>query len=314
MSYSYTYLGLVNRVLSDFNEVPLTTGTFASAIGFQGAVKDYINDALNDIYTWNDVQWPFLWTQKQFVTIIAQGTYTHDTSVLYSNWDSFNIIRQPIAITSLTSVGTLATCTVSTGHQLLAGRNDNVIVNNAVSSNSAYNGTFTPNIISPTVFTYTMTQADSSPATGSSIMIPPYDNFYLGLKNYDEYLRDWRDVDIQSVVADNTTTTNIATSPPRFIIRKPDNNFIISPYPDRIYTVGYDAFVNPDTSALSNPTDIPLVPSVFRQVVIDRASVYCLAFRDNDSQLLRNDKKFSDNVDRMRRILIPQAEFIVAKN
>lgn len=312
MAYTYNYLGLVNRVLEDFNEVPLTMATFNSSSGFQTYVKDYINDALNDIYTWNDVDWPFLWTQKTFNTAIAQGTYSYDASVMYVNWDSFNIIRQPIAITSLTSVGTLATATVSGGHQLLAGRNDNVIVNNA--TQVAYNGTFTPNIISTTQFTYTMTQSATSPATGSPVMIPPYDNFYLGLKNYDEYLRDWRDVDINAIEQDNTTATNIVTSPPRFIIRKPDNNFIISPYPDRVYTIGYDAFNNPDTSALNAYTDIPLVPSTFRQVIIDRASVYCLAFRDNDSQLLRNDKKFEDNCHRMRRILIPQAEFVVNKN
>ena len=49
MAYSYTYLGLVNRVLEDFNEVPLTSMNFASAAGFQAYVKDYVNDALLDI-------------------------------------------------------------------------------------------------------------------------------------------------------------------------------------------------------------------------------------------------------------------------
>lgn len=313
-SYPYTYLGIVNRVLSDYNEVPLTAGTFSGAIGFQGAVVNYVNDALNDIYAWNDVDWPFLWTQKQFNTQIGLGTYSYDATVLYTNWDSFNIVRQPIAITSLTSSGTTATATVSTGHQLISGRNDNVIVNNAVSTGGQYNGTWTPTIVSPTVFTYIIPQSDSSPATGSPVMIPPYDNFYLGLKNYDEYLRNWRDVDNGTSVQDNTNTVAFALSPPRFIVRKPDNNFIISPYPDRIYTIGYDCFVNPDLSSLTNPNDVPLVPSVFRQVVIDRVGVYALAFRDNDAQLVRNDKKFEDNCHRMRRILIPQAEMILFKN
>lgn len=312
MAYSYTYLGLVNRVLQDFNEVQLTSSTFGSATGFQAYVKDYINDSINDICTWQDVRWPFLWTQKTFATAIADGTYSYDASVLYVDWDSFNIIRQPITITSLTSSGTTATATVAGGHTLISGRNDNVIINNATQTD--YNGTFTPTIVSSTVFTYTISSSTTSPATGTPVMIPPYNNYYLTLKNYDEYLRDWRDIDINSVVQDNTLATGISTSPPKFIVRKPDNNFIISPYPDRIYTIGYDGFTNPDSNALSAYTDVPILPSTFRQVIIDRAGVYCLAFRDNDIQLLRNDKKFDDNCNRMRRILIPQAEFIVSKN
>lgn len=310
MSYSFTYLGLVNRVLSDFNEVPLDNTTFTSATGFQGAVKNYVNDALNDIYTWQDVEWPFLWTQKTFNTTALSGLYSYDASLLYVNWDSFNIIRPSIAVTSITQTGGLVTVTVSAGHQLLSGRNDNVIIQGATPTD--YNGQWTPTIVSPTVFTYTISNTTAtSPATGTITMIPPYDNFYLTLKNYDEYLRNWRDVDINAV---QQAVINQAPSPPRFIIRKPDNNFIISPYPDRIYTIGYDGFINPDSSgSLTNATDVPLVPSVFRQVIVDRVSVYCLAFRDNDVQLVRNDKKFEDNCHRMRRILIPQAEFIVWK-
>lgn len=309
MSYSYTYLGLVNRVLLDFNEVPLDSSTFTTTtVGFQAAVKNYINDALNDIYTWQDVDWPFLWTQKTFNTVIGQTNYTADPSVLYTNWDSFNITRPSIPVTSITQVGGLVTVTVSTGHQLISGRNDYVIIQGAAQTD--YNGQFTPTIISSTVFTFNIANTSAvSPATGTITMIPPYSNYYLTLKNYDEYLRNWRDVDVNA-----NQQANPAPSPPRFIIRRTDNNFILSPYPDRIYTVGYDAYINPDAGALSAYTDIPLVPSVFRQVIIDRASVYCLAFRDNDTQLLRNDKKFSDNCDRMRRILISQAEYITFKN
>lgn len=307
MSYTYNYLGLVNRALQDYNEVPLTNATFATATGFQGTVKDYVNDALNDIYTWQDAAWPFLWTQKAFNTTINQGLYTYDPTVLYVNWDSFNIVRPSIPVTSITSVGSIATVTVSAGHQLIAGRNDNIIILGA--NEAAYNGTWTPTIVSGTVFTYVINGTAVSPATGTITMIPPYDNFYLGLKNYDEYLRDFKDIDV------NAAQQAIPQpSPPRFVIRKPDNNFILSPYPDRIYTVGYDAFNNPDLSSMSSATDVPLVPSVFRQVIVDRVGVYCLAFRDNDSQLIRNDSKFEDNCHRMRRILIPQAEYIVAKN
>ncbi len=315
MAYNFTYLGLVNRVLQDFNEVQLTSSNFSSATGFQAYVKDYVNDALLDIYLWNDVEWPFLWTQKTFTTTIGLGLYNYDASLAYVDWDTFNILRPSITVDSLTRSGTTVTATVSAGHQLIAGRNDYVIINGAVPTD--YDGQWTPTIVSPTVFTYQVSTIPTTPATGSITMIPPYSNAYLQLKNYDEYLRDWRDADVNGAQQPAFSATLGPTqvfSPPRFIVRQPDNNFIISPYPDRIYTIGYNGRVNPASSQLSSSTDVPLVPSLFRQVIIDRASVYCLAFRDNDPQLSRNDNKFIDSCHRMRRVLIPQSEYITFKH
>ncbi len=54
-----TYLELVNIVLRDTNEVPLSAGNFDSARGLQGFVKEAINRSLLDIINYNE-QWPFL--------------------------------------------------------------------------------------------------------------------------------------------------------------------------------------------------------------------------------------------------------------
>lgn len=313
MAYSYTYLGIVNRVLEDFNEVPLTAGTWPTATGFQGAVKDYVNDALLDIYNFEDIDWPFLWSQQTFQTIIGVGGYTVPSTVQYLNWNSFEVQRVAIPVTSITFTSGIATCTVSTGHTLVnmingVGTVDSVIVQ-GVTNDTNFNGQFTPTIVSPTVFTYSC-GATHSTATGPAItIIPPPCNQYLGNKDYGEYLRDFRDVDVNGSLQ---TTTNF--SPPRFTVRKPNNSIILSPYPDRIYTIAYDGFLNPNAFMLTNTTDIPVLPDSFRQVIVNRASIYCLAFRDNDSQLLRNDKAFEDSCNRMRRILIPQGDFIVFKN
>ena len=313
--YTYNFLGLTNRLLEEYNEVQLTSGNFSSAAGFQATAQDFINDALNDIYVFEDTEWPFLWTQKTFTTTVSLGTYSYDASLVSVDWDSFCVSRPSLPVTSLTCSGTTVTCTVSTGHQLTATNNDSAIINGA--SPSGYDGQWNITYVSPTVFTYQVPSNLSSPATGTITMIPPYNNNYLLLKNYDEYLRNWYDVDVnanQQALINASGGNNAAPSVPRFIVRKPDNNFIISPWPDRIYTIQYNGRTNPITSALSVSTDVPLIPSIFRQVIIDRAGVYVLAFRDNDTQLLRNDKRFDESVNRMRRILIPQSDYITYKN
>lgn len=312
MAYSYTYLGIVNRALQDFNEVALTSSTFSTATGFQAYVKDYVNDALLDIFNWEDIDWPFLWSQQTFQTTIGTGNYTVPSTVQYINWNTFEVKRVTIPVTSLTVAAGIATCTVASGHTLVSTINgtgvvDSVIVQ-GVTNDTGYNGQFTPTIVSSTVFTYSCS-ATIATATGTITIVPPPSNQFLALKDYGEYIRNWRDVDVNGALQ---TTTSY--SPPRFVIRRPDNNILLSPYPDRIYTIQYDGFLNPNAYYLTNYTDIPLLPDSFRQVLIDRVSVYCLAFRDNDTQLLRNDKKFEDNCNRMRRILIPQNDYIIAKN
>ena len=53
-----TYLDLSNEVLRELNEVVLTSGSFASATGIQGFVKDAINKALFDLAN-DEPQLPF---------------------------------------------------------------------------------------------------------------------------------------------------------------------------------------------------------------------------------------------------------------
>jgi hypothetical protein len=69
-------------------------------------------------------------------------------------------------VTSITSVGTLATCTMDAAHGLLTG--DSVTIADAVEGD--YNGSFTATVTGATTFTYTMLADPTSPATGTPTM------------------------------------------------------------------------------------------------------------------------------------------------
>ena len=53
-----TYLDLTNEVLRELNEIPLTSASFADAIGFQKFVKDTVNKSIFDIAN-EEPQLPF---------------------------------------------------------------------------------------------------------------------------------------------------------------------------------------------------------------------------------------------------------------
>ena len=54
-----SYLQLTNELLSEFNEVELTSSNFSSSVGVQSHIKDLVNRAYLDMVN-EEPQWPFL--------------------------------------------------------------------------------------------------------------------------------------------------------------------------------------------------------------------------------------------------------------
>jgi hypothetical protein len=98
-----TYLQLTNFVLTRLNEVELTSTNFASAVGFQSAVKEYINSALNEINS-AETEWPFNFSSST-ITLTADSTttqtYSLESDVATVDWDSFFLRPSGTTITAL---------------------------------------------------------------------------------------------------------------------------------------------------------------------------------------------------------------------
>jgi hypothetical protein len=100
---AFTYLQLANRVLKRLNEVQLNSGTFASAVGFQSAVLDNVNDSLNDIYG-AELNWPYLFATTTLTTSAYTQLYNLPVTYTQVDWNSF--FRQP-NLTNVNPVSTL---------------------------------------------------------------------------------------------------------------------------------------------------------------------------------------------------------------
>jgi hypothetical protein len=294
---SSTYLDLTNTVLGPFNEVLLTSSNFTSAVGFHAEAKRYILQSIFDVYTYQDTEWPFLWNEYTVNTVEGTSAYSKDTDVTSIDWDSFHIQRATATVSSVTSSSTTATVTTSAAHNFETG--DNICI--AGATPTGYNGNVTITVTGSTTFTYTVTSGLTTPATGT---ITAKSNTVLRklleLIDYDKWERDfaWRD--------DNLNADGYGS--PTMVVRKPDNNFILSTVADRVYTVGYKGFEIP--TAMSAYTDTCLIPTAFEQVITDKALHYAYMFRDNIEQANLVEKRYEDNIHKMRRILIPQAEYM----
>jgi hypothetical protein len=121
-----TYLSLVNTVLRRLNEVQLTSSNFSTTtVNFQAAVKDYVNNALHDIYN-AEREWPF--NIASTTQTLTPGVQLYDLPSGYAtvDWESFYILTPDLvtngsfasAITSWTtnSSGTGAIAYTSDGN------------------------------------------------------------------------------------------------------------------------------------------------------------------------------------------------------
>ncbi len=98
---AYDYIGIANKILQEFNEVTLDSAAeFNSAIGFQAAVKNFVNHAINDITQEEDNRWEFLATDTTQV-LLTDGTfrYSAPAASAFIDFKSFYIGRD-VALTN----------------------------------------------------------------------------------------------------------------------------------------------------------------------------------------------------------------------
>lgn len=290
---TYNYLYLVNRLCQKMNEVELDSSTFTSADGVYADFKAAINAAIQAIYRKQDNEWPFGWATTTFNTVIGQSEYNKAALAKTLDWDSFYIKRQPLAIYSLTQTAGVATATVLAGHQLETG--DSVYITGA--DQTEYVGDFTVTVVTSTIFTFAVELGATTPATGSPVVYTPYSTKKLMWMDWDAYRKEGYLEHDTEMIRDNSF------SKPEFVVRKADNNFIISPKPNRIYTIEYEYFTKPDK--LVAYSDVPTIPEVYEEVLLSGAIVHGYLFRDNIEESDRATKTFEDGIIEMRRAEIP---------
>tara|TARA_R100001480_G_scaffold9597_2_gene17981 strand:- start:891 stop:1490 length:600 start_codon:yes stop_codon:yes gene_type:complete len=100
---------------------------------------------------------------------------------------------------------------------------------------------------------------------------------------------------------DQESTSDVGAVP-LYVFRTPDNNYGLYPYPDKAYTLKYDAYVRP--TALSAATDAPTIPEQFRQVIVDGATAYGYQYRGEAQQYGINFARFEEGIKHMQSLFI----------
>ena len=121
-------------------------------------------------------------------------------------------------------------------------------------------------------------------------------------------LETWKDFYAASEEQDKSNEQNYGV--PTKIIRSEDGRrFGLSPIPDGVYRIYFNAFNRP--SALTNDTDVVLFPEQYKPVLLARARYYIYQFKDNISQTQLALDEYKKGLDKMiNQLNAPQPKYV----
>jgi hypothetical protein len=121
----------------------------------------------------------------------------------------------------------------------------------------------------------------------------------LGVLAYEEYLDKY---------VDQEYNTNGRSGVPQMVAHGPALEYLLTPEPDKAYTVVYEYYRVPVDLELYD--DVPAVPERFKHVIVDGAMHYAYLFRGNSQDAMVAKQKFDEGIKNMRIVLINRTYYL----
>ncbi len=289
-----TFLSLTNSTITRMNEVELTSSNFTGSRGVQTQCKAAVNEAIRYI---NQREFGYSFNHATNTETIVPGKvkYTLPTSTKSVDYNTARIKRN----TTLNASGTNLT-TLNYNEYIqneYANQEDEITSTTLNGSHSA------------SVATLTLTSTTGFDASGT---------IYLGGEQVTYTAISGNDLTGCTRGANSTTAAIHADGVfvaqfesggvPRNIVRTPDNNYLLYPFPDKEYTLTFDYYTFP--SDLSAHGDTTSIPDRFAPVVIDGATAFVYQYRGEMQQYQLNFARFEQGIKNMQSLLINKYEYL----
>ena len=293
---AYNYLGLVNDVNRRLNEVELTSSNFSSAIGEYAMVKDAINVAIRFI---NQHEFSYPFNSAVNSTTVTPGVTRYDipTNTKLIDYKTARIKKD----TDLSASGNnLDTMTYYEYISKDYANQEDDIQSTTINAASG---------LSASVETISVTSSTGFSSTGT-LYIGGEQITYTGILGND-FTGCTRGANstTAAIIADDVTVTQFDNGGvPKFIVRTPDNNYLLYPFPDKQYTIGFDYFTLP--TDLSATTDAPSLPEQFRTIIVEGAMYTAYMFRGETQEATIMKDNFEEGIKNMRTLYINRYDYV----
>ena len=289
-----TYLTLTNKVIARLNEVALTSTTFSSARGIQVQCQNAINESIRFINQ-REFNYPFNHDTETKTLTAGVVRYSLPTSTKTVDYNTFRIVKNS---------------TLANGGYKLGQLDYNDYINRVVSQEDEINSTTTSTTHTDSVTTITVSSTTGFDSSGT-IVIGGETITYTAIGSSTTFTGCTRG-------ANNTTAATIASGVtvtqftkggvPEMVVRTPDNNYLLYPFPNKEYVIKFDYYTFPtDLSAHGDTTSIP---DRFAPVIIDGATAFVYQYRGETQQYQLNMQRFEQGIKNMQTLLINKFSYL----
>ena len=286
-----TYLTLTNKVIARLNEVALTSTTFSSARGIQVQCQNAINESIRFINQ-REFNYPFNHATETKTVTAGVVRYTLPTSTKTVDYNTFRIVKD-------SDLG-------NSGYKLgLLDYND--YVNRVIDQEDEINTTTTSTTHTDSVTTITVASTTGFDAAGTIIIGNESIN-YTAIGSSTTFTGCTRGSNAVAIVSGVTVAQFDRGGVPEYVVRTPDNNYLLYPFPDKSYSIKFDYYTFP--SDLSAHGDTTSIPDRFAPVIIDGATAFVYQYRGETQQYQLNMQRFEQGIKNMQTLLINKFSYL----
>ena len=289
-----TYLSLTNKVISRLNEVQLTSSNFSSARGIQVQCQNAVNEAIRFINQ-REFNYPFNHASQSETTTAGTIKYSIPATAKVVDYNTFRIVKD----SDLASSG-----------GKLHKMNYNDYIDNLVTQEDELETTTLSQSHTDSITTITVVSTTGFASAGT-LFIGNEQVTYTEIGSSTTFTGATRGANGTTASA-HDSGVQVAQFDgggiPQYVIRTPDNNYLLYPFPTKSFTIKYDYFTFPtDMSAHSDTTSIP---DRFAPIIADGATAFVYQYRGETAQYQLNMERFEQGIKNMQTLLINRFDYL----
>lgn len=131
----------------------------------------------------------------------------------------------------------------------------------------------------------------------------------LGVPSRSLRVMDYKDYADYHIQQEDDHVLSIANGGvPTHVFRAPNDEFGLYPYPNLDLQIKFDYYIK--NVPLVAAADVPTIPEVYRQVVIDGSTAYAYQYRGEAQQYGINFSRFEEGIKQMQSILLNRTDYV----
>ena len=288
-----TYLTLTNKVIARLNEVALTSTTFSNARGIQVQCQNAVNESIRFINQ-REFNYPFNHATETKTLTAGVVRYSLPTSTKTVDYNTFRIVKDA-------DLG-------NSGYRLnILDYND--YINRVVNQEDEISTTTTSTTHTDSVTTITVSSTSGFDSAGT-IVIANESITYTGTTSttFTGCTRGAASTTAASIASGVTVAQFDNGGVPEYVVRTPDNNYLLYPFPNKSYVIKFDYYTFP--SDLSAHGDTTTIPDRFAPVIVDGATAFVYQYRGETQQYQLNMQRFEQGIKNMQTLLVNKFSYL----